>query len=452
MANNKHKNKLLFLDLPAYKRIVLIATVVAIIVPGVIEVLFGDSLRVFFVGIAPSFLPPEAFLDAFWVMTGIVIILAITLKWMGRPLQDVAEMEQEIVSELTETTAENKLRREKLLHYFDTQMNLNRLTHAHLDNVVNHTDSAAKQIISQTQDIDSSLTNMHETLSALRRESDTLAEQSGATITANEQTIVGLRNYIDRRLVEVEKDYKIVMNLAEKARSMTQHVELLKEISDQTNLLALNAAIEAARAAEHGRGFAIVADEVRKLSSQSEQAATKIGKAMLQMAVDIEIQFSNKLNQQTNKEESAMLLNLEGQLLKLGNSYKQLDALNNQTLDRVRENSQVVSGQVIELLAGVQFQDIMRQQIDLVVRTLNETNKYIEHLKFCVTQSTRCAPDCASPESDAPRFNVDDIMKYYVMEKQRDAHNNVVKQIKTGKKTAVKKGGKDNAEGDVTFF
>lgn len=452
MANNKHKNKLLFLDLPAYKRIVLIATVVAIIVPGVIEVLFGDSLRVFFVGIAPSFLPPEAFLDAFWVMTGIVIILAITLKWMGRPLQDVAEMEQEIVSELTETTAENKLRREKLLHYFDTQMNLNRLTHAHLDNVVNHTDSAAKQIISQTQDIDSSLTNMHETLSALRRESDTLAEQSGATITANEQTIVGLRNYIDRRLVEVEKDYKIVMNLAEKARSMTQHVELLKEISDQTNLLALNAAIEAARAGEHGRGFAIVADEVRKLSSQSEQAATKIGKAMLQMAVDIEIQFSNKLNQQTNKEESAMLLNLEGQLLKLGNSYKQLDALNNQTLDRVRENSQVVSGQVIELLAGVQFQDIMRQQIDLVVRTLNETNKYIEHLKFCVTQSTRCAPDCASPESDAPRFNVDDIMKYYVMEKQRDAHNNVVKQIKTGKKTAVKKGGKDNAEGDVTFF
>ncbi len=452
MAENKPKNKLLFLDLPTYKRIVLIATVIALIVPGVIEVLFGEAIRGFFVGITPSFLPPEAFLDAFWVVTGVVIILAITLKWMGRPLQEVAEMEKEIVSELTETNAENRLRREKLLHYFDTQMNLNRLTHAHLDNVVSHTDSAARQIISQTQDIDSSLTNMHETLTALRKESDTLAELSGATITANEQTIVGLRNYIDRRLVEVEKDYKIVMDLAEKARSMTQHVELLKEISDQTNLLALNAAIEAARAGEHGRGFAIVADEVRKLSSQSEQAATKIGKAMLQMANDIEVQFSNKLNQQTNKEESSMLLSLEGQLSKLGNSYKQLDALNNQTLDRVRENSQVVSGQVIELLAGVQFQDIMRQQIDLVVRTLNETNKYIEHLKFCVNQSVRCTPDCVSPDSDAPRFNVDDIMKYYVMEKQRDAHNNVVKQIKTGKKAAIKKTGKDGSEGDVTFF
>lgn len=170
---------------------------------------------------------------------------------------------------------------------------------------VNESSKAAEMIVQNTQNIHkqngeqleiankvSMSTNKVTDMIAKAAESSTCSKESvSKTEMTSDEAYKSIEKVI-RKMEEIQitsqETAGIIKVLADKSKEITNIISVITGIANQTNLLALNASIEAARAGEHGRGFSVVAEEVGKLSSETNDAASKIGEIIKDISSDIE--------------------------------------------------------------------------------------------------------------------------------------------------------------------
>lgn len=198
--------------------------------------------------------------------------------------------------------------------------------------------------------------------------------------------IVEANRAIDILSDKIEESVAIETELAQRVSQLSSDAEQVKEIlsmisdiADQTNLLALNAAIEAARAGEHGRGFAVVADEVRKLAERTQKSLVEIN-ATINVIVQAISDSSEKMNANSRQigELTAVADDVKRKISSMSESMEKAIVMS----DRTVEDYVLTGKEVSEIIKGMEtINDISAEN----ARSVEEIAAASQHLSDLTT-------------------------------------------------------------------
>ncbi|AJD90551.1 hypothetical protein JMA_12340 [Jeotgalibacillus malaysiensis] len=189
-------------------------------------------------------------------------------------------------------------------------------------------------------------------------------EKMNETIQTVNQINTSFRQAMDR-----------VNGLDDQAQNISKLVQVIQEIADQTNLLALNAAIEAARAGEHGKGFAVVADEVRKLAVQVSASISDI------TGIIVSIQKESKETVAVLEEGYGRVSDGVSRMETTSSSFSQID----QQVHAVSDQMKIIAASLYEIVNASQE---MHQDIEQIASVSEESAAGIEQTSASAEESS----------------------------------------------------------------
>lgn len=204
------------------------------------------------------------------------------------------------------------------------------------------------------QEFASAIREVAESAQSTAQETSSTVSVTDNGVTAVESSVTQIQELSD----SIASAAKVIQELSEESENIVSVLDVIRGIAEQTNLLALNAAIEAARAGEHGRGFAVVADEVRSLASKTQNSTEEIQKMIERLQSGVK-QAVSSINEGNDKVVSSVEL-VEG---------------TQSLLSEIKHSATRVNDMAVQIAAATEEQSAVTEDINQNLVQLNERNQ-----------------------------------------------------------------------------
>ncbi len=224
------------------------------------------------------------------------------------------------------------------------------------------------KLVQITQETQKSMKNSSTTLNSVKNKATDIASMMNASIEQSQglrkrlietqglvkeskEAIGDLFSQITESTHTEEELSSKVEQLSRNADDVKSILDIINDIADQTNLLALNAAIEAARAGEHGRGFAVVADEVRNLAGRTQKSLAEINSTIMVIVQEINAVSSQmNLNSQKMERLSDMSKSVQETYEKMSSNLSSVVLDSNQSMDDYAKSGHQIEAMVSDFV------------------------------------------------------------------------------------------------------
>jgi len=288
-----------------------------------------------------------------------------------------------------------------------------------LDGAIQETEQGVLSLIT-------SLNAIH-TVSDRQMQRINTSDESGAAMSSalEEKMLVDkqlgmiLQMFVDKQQADIAINMGRIKRLQE-VQSLTGLVADISQVAKQTNILSINAAVEAARAGDSGRGFAVLAAEIRLLSNRTAEAAINIS-AKIKAAtegIDDELRNATEADERGTATGSMRKVIVDVDEMQQRFSVACRSLL--KVIDGVKLGHHDIVMQLSEAMGQIQFQDVIRQRVEQVQKSMEELNGHMQNMADQLVDKPWDPQTMVSL-----RQRLDQQVASYVMQSQVETHQGV---------------------------